>query len=325
MRKSKNYYKFMEYMAFGISGWHEDAVIVDNGVIECVAYPKVAHIEDYSKLYKCNYDKMTMDSDNTWLTIKCVLVNEEVINVYYVTNECNLYIGQLILDDYRTQKQALDAIHKKVVCFFLNSREFCELHPTEEEINEYEEILETGEEATEDYNEYEEILDSTETGEETTNTTGEGKNNELKGHIYIDTDSVTIAPLTENKVSESYRKHLNAIMNPEWHHVSLATLANLDFGMLDEKRQRYLTVYREMQETLTRLRKCKTLESYDNCYMSLMRRKNVMWARGEISNEMWHFIEDKLSMQNVESGIWGSYNEKATGYHKSRRYNKSRS
>lgn len=145
MRKSKNYYKFMEYMAFGISGWHDDAVMVDNGVIECVAYPKVADIEDYSKLYKCNYDKMTMDSDNTWLTIKCVLVNEEVINVYYVTNECNLYIGQLILDDYRTQKQALDAIHKKVVCFFLNSREFCELHPTEE-------ILETGEEATEDYN-----------------------------------------------------------------------------------------------------------------------------------------------------------------------------
>jgi hypothetical protein len=153
MRKSKNYYKFMEYMAFGISGWHDDAVMVDNGVIECVAYPKVANIEDYSKLYKCNYDKMTMDSDNTWLTIKCVLVNEEVINVYYVTNECNLYIGQLILDDYRTQKQALDAIHKKVVCFFLNSREFCELHPTEE-------ILETG--------------------EETANTTGEGKTMNLR-------------------------------------------------------------------------------------------------------------------------------------------------
>lgn len=150
------------------------------------------------------------------------------------------------------------------------------------------------------------------------------KGNELKGHVYIDTDSVKIEPLPERNVSESHRKHLHAIMNPEWHHVSLNTLANLDFGMLDEKRQRYLTVYREMQETLTRLRKCKTLESYDNCYMSLMRRKNVMWARGEISNEMWHFIEDKLSMQNVESGIWGSYNEKATGYHKSRRYNKSR-
>lgn len=117
-------------------------------------------------------------------------------------------------------------------------------------------------------------------------------------------------------------KRYEAIIKPEWYHVSLATLANLDFDMLDEKRQRYLTVYREMQETLTRLRKCKTLASYDKCYMHFMRRKNTMWAIGEISNEMWHYIERKFSMQNVESGIWGSYNEEATGYHKSRRYNK---
>lgn len=59
--------------------------------------------------------------------------------------------------------------------------------------------------------------------------------NKIKGHIYIDTDSVIIAPLPEKKVSESYRKHLNAIMNPEWHHVSLATLSNIDINMLDEK------------------------------------------------------------------------------------------
>lgn len=349
MRKSKNYYKFMEYMAFGISGWHEDAVMVDNGVIECVAYPKVAHIEDYSKLYKCNYDKMTMDSDNTWLTIKCVLVNEEVINVYYVTNECNLYIGQLILDDYRTQKQALDAIHKKVVCFFLNSREFCELHPTEEEINEYEEILETGEEATEDYNEYEEILDSKESTEhdrinylmETHSIpaldfeyrnlmyTDEYKNKmnpikEIKGHIYIDTDSVKIAPLPEKNVSESYRKHLNAIMNPEWHHVSLATLANLDFDMLDEKRQIYLTAYRDLQQTLSYLRKCKTQDTYDTCFIQYTRRKNMLYDEDKISYAMWKYVGVKLSMQNVESGVWASSWEDATGHHESRRYNKSR-
>lgn len=349
MRKSKNYYKFMEYMAFGISGWHEDAVMVDNGVIECVAYPKVAHIEDYSKLYKCNYDKMTMDSDNTWLTIKCVLVNEEVINVYYVTNECNLYIGQLILDDYRTQKQALDAIHKKVVCFFLNSREFCELHPTEEEINEYEEILETGEEATEDYNEYEEILDSKESTEhdrinylmETHSIpaldfeyrnlmyTDEYKNKmnpikEIKGHIYIDTDSVKIAPLPEKNVSESYRKHLNAIMNPEWHHVSLATLANLDFDMLDEKRQIYLTAYRDLQQTLSYLRKCKTQDTYDTCFIRYTRRKNMLYDEDKISYAMWKYVGVKLSMQNVESGVWASSWEDATGHHESRRYNKSR-
>lgn len=324
MRKSKNYYKYMEYMAFGISGWHEDAVMVDNGVIECVAYPKVAHIEDYSKLYKCNYDKMTMDSDNTWLTIKCVLVNEEVINVYYVTNECNLYIGQLILDDYRTQKQALDAIHKKVVCFFLNSREFCELHPTEEEINEYEEILETGEEATEDYNEYEEILDSTETetGEETTNTTGEGKNNELKGHLYIDTDSVKIAPLPEKNVSESYRKHLHAIMNPEWHNVSLATLANIDFDMLDKKRQVYLKAHRELKRTLVDLSKCKTGHTYEARARKFMRDMISKYYDNEISYAMRKYLDLQLSMSNVVNGVWSSYVEPAMGLHESRRYSR---
>lgn len=324
MRKSKNYYKFMEYMAFGISGWHEDAVMVDNGVIECVAYPKVAHIEDYSKLYKCNYDKMTMDSDNTWLTIKCVLVNEEVINVYYVTNECNLYIGQLILDDYRTQKQALDAIHKKVVCFFLNSREFCELHPTEEEINEYEEILETGEEATEDYNEYEEILDSTETetGEETTNTTGEGKNNELKGHLYIDTDSVIIAPLPEKNVSESYRKHLHAIMNPEWHHVSLATLVNIDFDMLDKKRQVYLKARSELKRTLVDLSKCKTGHTYEARARKFMRDMVSKYYDNEISYAMRKYLDLQLSMSNVVNGVWSSYVEPAMGLHESRRYSR---
>lgn len=347
MRKSKNYYKFMEYMAFGISGWHEDAVMVDNGVIECVAYPKVAHIEDYSKLYKCNYDKMIMDSDNTWLTIKCVLVNEEVINVYYVTNECNLYIGQLILDDYRTQKQALDAIHKKVVCFFLNSREFCELHPTEEEINEYEEILETGEESTEDYNEYEEILDRKESTErdrinylmETHSIPAldfeyrnlmyadEYKNKmnptkEIKGHIYIDTDSVKIAPLPEKNVSESYRKHLHAIMNPEWHHVNLATLANIDFDMLDKKRQVYLKAHRELKRTLLDLSKCKTGHTYEARARKFMRDMVSKYYDNEISYAMRKYLDLQLSMSNVVNGVWSSYVEPAMGSHESRRYSR---
>lgn len=91
--------------------------------------------------------------------------------------------------------------------------------------------------------------------------------NHPEWHIYIDTDSVKVAPLPEQQTSEesitdtiiaddnssynievlrakqelntkysnSYRKHLHAIINPEWHHVSLATLANIDNDMLDEK------------------------------------------------------------------------------------------
>lgn len=147
---------------------------------------------------------------------------------------------------------------------------------------------------------------------------------EIKGHIYIDTDSAKIAPLPEKNVLESYRKHLNAIMNPEWHHVSLNTLANLDFDMLDEKRQTYFTVYRDLQQTLSRLRKCKTVNTYSTCYNRFIRNINVMWAESKITKAMRGYIEAKLSMENVESGLWSSAWEAATGSHESRRYNKSR-
>lgn len=49
----------------------------------------------------------------------------------------------------------------------------------------------------------------------------ESTNNDIKGHIYIDTDSVKVAPLPEQRGGKRY----GAIVNPEWHHVSLATLA----------------------------------------------------------------------------------------------------
>lgn len=119
-------------------------------------------------------------------------------------------------------------------------------------------------------------------------------------------------------------KRYEAIIKPEWHHVSLATLANLDFDMLDEKRQTYLTAYRDLKQTLSYLRKCKTQDTYDTCFIRYTRRKNLLWAEGKISDAMWKYIERKLSMQNVESGTWASKCEDATGHHESRRYNKSR-
>lgn len=119
-------------------------------------------------------------------------------------------------------------------------------------------------------------------------------------------------------------KRYEAIIKPEWHHVTLATLANLDFDMLDEKRQTYLSAYRDLKQTLSYLRKCKTQDTYDTCFIRYTRRKNLLWAEGKISDAMWKYIERKLSMQNVESGVWASKCEDATGHHESRRYNKSR-
>lgn len=119
-------------------------------------------------------------------------------------------------------------------------------------------------------------------------------------------------------------KRYEAIIKPEWHNVSLATLANLDIDMLDEKRQTYLTAFRDLQQTLSHLRKCKTQATYDKCIIRYMVRRNYAYAQGKFSNAMYKYIEAHLSMQNVESGVWASDNEISTGFHKSRRYNKNR-
>lgn len=123
--------------------------------------------------------------------------------------------------------------------------------------------------------------------------------------------------------NETWNRY-NAIVNPKWHHVSLATLANIDFDMIDKKRKVYLAVYRELQQTLSYLQKCKSQDTYDTCFIRYIKRINVIYANGKISNAMFNFIKVKLSMQNVESGVWSSDCEDATGYCKSRRYNKSR-
>ena len=145
---------------------------------------------------------------------------------------------------------------------------------------------------------------------------------DIKGHIYIDTDSVTIAPLPEKKVSESYRKHLHAIMNPEWHHVSLATLANIDFDMLDKKRQVYLKAHRELKRTLADLSKCKTGHTYEARARKFMRDMISQYYDNEISYAMRKYLDLQLSMSNVVNGVWSSYVEPAAGLHESRRYSR---
>lgn len=91
-----------------------------------------------------------------------------------------------------------------------------------------------------------------------------------------------------------------------------------------EKLQTYISVYRDLQQTLAHTRKCKTPRTYDICIGQYIRKLYKMYAEKKISKSMLHFIQFKISMQNAECGIWPSEYESATGYHKSRRYNKNR-
>ena len=118
------------------------------------------------------------------------------------------------------------------------------------------------------------------------------------------------------------RNRYHAMVNPEWHHVSLATLANLDFDMLDEKRQLYLQLYREIKELIEDLHKCKSGRSYERRLAKMYIRNAELLDENKISNDYINYVTRKVSMCNVECGLWTSKVEEATGLHKSRRYNR---
>jgi hypothetical protein len=177
--------------------------------------------------------------------------------------------------------------------------------------------------------------------------------NKIKGHIYIDTDSVKVAPLPEQQTGEesitdtiiaddncsynsevlrakqvlntkygnSYRKHLHAIMNPEWHHVSLATLANIDFDMLDAKRQIYFKLNKDFKKMCNDLRKCKSGRSFDARLCNFRAKLTTLNTYEKISLDMSKYLDRQISMMNVECGMWTSRVEIATGCHKSRKHN----
>ena len=260
MRKSNNYYKFLNYVSVG--NWYTSTICKNNGVLECKSYSRVSYIEAYSKLYHCVYEKTIFNSDSE-LTFENVLVNNEVIYIYYLTDVGRIFIDSFLLDNYKTQKELKDEIHRRVVEFFLNDESFCEHE-------------EATEESTEDSAEYEEISDSKE-----------------------------------------------SIIKPEWHHVRLSTLTNIDFDMLDEKRQLYVSLYGEIKELIKDLHNCKSCYSYEKRLAKIYSRNADLVDENKVTSDYIRYVTRKVSMCNVECGVWTSANEESTGYHKSRRYNQA--
>lgn len=121
---------------------------------------------------------------------------------------------------------------------------------------------------------------------------------------------------------EQVHKQMKAKNNPEWHHVSLATLANIDFDMLDKKRQVYLKAHRELKRTLADLSKCKTAHTYEARARKFMCDMISQYYDNEISYSMRKYLDLQLSMSNVINGVWSSYVEPAMGLHESRRYSR---
>lgn len=168
----------------------------------------------------------------------------------------------------------------------------------------------------------------------------ESTNNDIKGHIYIDTDSVKVAPLPEQQAGEesikdtiiaddniAYQtakvtktkhsvlnvmqcmmcpadiagnrcgkqwKRYGAIVNPEWHHVSLATLANIDFDMLDEKRKLVVNINQILKDGIRNLYKCENHISFEVLERYVIRKCDELIRHNRLKAFWFSYIARQL-------------------------------
>ena len=179
-----------------------------------------------------------------------------------------------------------------------------------------------------------------------TKETDETENNDIKGHIYVDTDSVKVAPLPEQQTSEesikdtviaddtiAYQnarvketkptvldvmqcmmcqadregnrcggkqwckqtwKRYGAIVNPEWHHVSLATLANIDFDMLDEKRKLVFDINQILKDGIRNLYKCENHISFEVLERYVIRKCDELIRHNRLKAFWFSYIARQL-------------------------------
>lgn len=119
---------------------------------------------------------------------------------------------------------------------------------------------------------------------------------------------------------ERLHKQMKAKSNPEWHHVSLATLANIDNDMLDAKRQCYMYVYRLLKD----FRKYAFETSRREVYFDLVRKviKEIQqgYFNNEISIKAYNYACRHIESVSVEKNYFTSNSEQAFGYKESKRY-----
>lgn len=302
MRKSNNYFKFLEYVTYGKD--HDDAIDKGNGVMECKSYVSISDIEDRYKT--------TFGLENQWLTFKNILINEDTLYVYYLEDENSKLVAVYLLDNFKTQKELKDAITTACVEF---------LHDLLLEKSEVRDDKEKQYFDTDSLQPNKTISAKIENINHCPNqSTCCIVSSVVHCNYNYKSDSCIKAHKNFIHHCEQVHKQMKAKNNSEWHHVRLAKLANIDIDMLDEKRQRYFKIYKELIKTVNDLHKCKTAATYENRWL---RFKQVIADdinfRGT-TLYMTRFLDSKISMCNVECGLWSSADEKATSFIKSRRY-----
>lgn len=115
-------------------------------------------------------------------------------------------------------------------------------------------------------------------------------------------------------------KRYGVIVNPEWHHVSLATLANIDNDMSDEKRRNYMYLYNLIKDfrkyAFEIIRKDVYFETASNVFRNIQQ----LYFNNVISFITYDYAAKHIQAVGVEKGWFDSKSEETFGYKESRRY-----
>ena len=93
---------------------------------------------------------------------------------------------------------------------------------------------------------------------------------------------------------EQVHKQMKAKYNPEWHHVSLATLANIDFDMLDEKRKLVCNINQILKDGIRNLYKCENHISFEVLERYVIRKCDELIRHNHLKAFWFSYIARQL-------------------------------
>lgn len=89
-------------------------------------------------------------------------------------------------------------------------------------------------------------------------------------------------------------KRYDAIVKPEWHHVSLATLANIDFDMRDEKRKLVCDINQILKDGIRNLYKCENHISFEVLERYVIRKCDELIRHNRLKAFWFSYISSQL-------------------------------
>lgn len=120
---------------------------------------------------------------------------------------------------------------------------------------------------------------------------------------------------------EQVHKQMKARRNPEWHHVSLATLANIDIDMLDETRQIYMHVRYQLNRVIKAIYKCNRCTTMDILRTSIIQHIENLLRNKKVNRSLLRYAEAQIDNCYLVNGVIsskyaGSYSEKSSRAYK---------